>query len=115
MMRCISCVVLVLASLIVVPAASADPITFSDTFDPANVFFVSSGSACTGTNGVTDSTSASTCQTLSWTHLLPGFNALTDTLTSATLSLWFYDDGDNAAEKVDVTLEENVFYNNQTI
>ena len=84
--------------------ASASPISFTDSFNPADVFF--SGSvACTGTNGAVDTTSAAVCGSLTWWHNLDGFNPATDTLSNGTLTLWVEDDDDQPAEKFDITLD----------
>jgi hypothetical protein len=39
------------------------------------------------------------CDSLTWTHSLLGFNPGTDTLSSASLSLWFHDNDDPSADK----------------
>ncbi len=75
--------------------AWASTIPFSDLFDPEDVLFSGkSGVACTGTNGVLDTTSALECESMTWTQTLPGYNSLTDTLTSGTLTLTAYNDID---------------------
>ena len=98
-------------------AATAGPITLTDTFDPtSDVFMVSSngsgGIACTGTNTTpdsSDSVAGTNCDSLSWTHILAGFNSATDTLSGGTLSLYLYDNtGDEPgqqAEKFDIDFD----------
>ena len=93
-------------------ATQAAPISFSDTFNPNDVLMLnSSGTNCTGTNAlldVNDLTSASTCGTLTYSHsITPPYNPLTDTLTSAILSLYVYDDeaNENSAEKLDYNID----------
>ena len=102
MNRCVLIAVTFLAGATMAREASAGPIAFSDSFNPADVFF--SGSvACTGTNGAVDTTSAAVCGTLTWWHNLDGFNPATDTLSNGTLTLWVEDDNDTPAEKFDIT------------
>jgi hypothetical protein len=85
--------------------ADASVITFSDTFNPADVLFEkdNNGAACTGLNGAADSVSGAVsgkCDSLVFTQLLDGFNPATDTLTSAGLTLTFHDNnGHPAVEK----------------
>jgi hypothetical protein len=79
-------------------SASAAPITFTDTFNPTDVYFSGSGAACSGANGTTDTVSGANshgCSSLSYVQTLPGFNSATDTLTSGSLLLTFYDDAQN--------------------
>ena len=98
--------------------AHAGPISFTDTFDPADVLFdnVAPGDAnCSGNNAIDvvtySAASATRCETLTYTHTfftsLPPYNPATDTLTSATLSIWLYDDeaSESAAEKIDYVLD----------
>ena len=97
--RILTAVVLVLA---MTSRSEASPITFTDTYDPDNVLLDKKGGTCTGLNGATDSVSGfvdGACDSLTWTHSLLGFNASTDTLSSASLSLWFHDDDDPSADK----------------
>jgi hypothetical protein len=82
--------------------ADASVITFSDTFDPSDVLFDKDGGACSGVNGAADSVSGAVsgkCDSLVFTQLLNGFNPVTDTLSSGSLTLTFHDDGDPAADK----------------
>jgi hypothetical protein len=96
--------VLMLGGVTMAGGANAGPINFTDTFNPSDVYF--SGSiVCTGSNGAIDTTSASTCGVLSWSHALDGFNPLTDSLLSSTLTLWVNDDDDQSAEKFDLTMD----------
>ena len=84
-------------------------ITFSDTFNPADVLFDKNGGACLGTNGVTDSVSGAVsgkCDSLVFTQLLDGFNPATDTLSSGSLTLTFHDNNAHpAAEKFNYVVD----------
>lgn len=91
--------------LLTYSAASASPLTFSDDFNPSDVFFAPRAAACTGTNGAVDTTSATTCGTLSWTHSLDGYDSSTDTLTDAQLFLTLYQDGDPSVEKYSIDID----------
>ena len=97
--------VAILCAMNVSPAESSS-LNFADIFNPSDVFLSNQGSGgqtCAGTNGVTDTTNATSngCGTLIWRHtILPSYNPLTDTLTSGTLTLTFYDDGDSPDETV---------------
>jgi hypothetical protein len=97
--RILTAVVLVLATT---SRSEASPITFTDTYDPGDVLLDKSGGTCTGLNGATDSVRGDlngACDSLTWTHGLTGFNASTDAVASASLSLWFRDDNDPSADK----------------
>jgi hypothetical protein len=103
---------LALAGALLVPQPSqAATITFSDVFDPADVFMTNQvaggvGAVCVGTNSTVDTTTASSsCGSLSWTHALVGYNPLTDTLNSAQLTLTLYDDTDSPAETYSIALD----------
>ena len=87
-------------------AAEASPILFSDTFDPAAVWFAKNGGQCTGTSGPSGVAGqvGGACDSLVYTHSLPGFDPGTDSLTSATLSLALYDDNDADREIFDIAL-----------
>jgi len=102
-----------------VTAAHATSITYSDTFNPSpDVFFVKDGGTCIGdsaTNTVSGFGANGGCNTLSYSQTLTGFNASTDTLTSALLTVTFYDDGDTTEETFDLTLYGSVFQNNGVI
>ena len=114
-----SCLFAAFAMLATASAAQATPISFSDTFDPANVRFDNvggSGANCLG-NNVLDTVAGQiggVCETLEFTHVLQAvlphagpFDPSTDSLTSANLALYVYDDetGESAAEKLDFTLD----------
>lgn len=114
-----SCLFAAFAMLAMANVAQATPISFSDTFNPANVRFDNiggSGANCLG-NNVLDTVSGQIggeCETLEYTHVLQAvlphsgpFNPATDSLTSANLALYVYDDetGESAAEKLDFTLD----------
>jgi hypothetical protein len=95
--RILTAVILVLA---MTSGSEASPITFTDTYDPGNVLLDKSGGTCAGVNGTTDSVSGAVdgaCDSLTWTHSLLGFNASTDAISSASLSLWFHDDNDSSS------------------
>ena len=82
--------------------SEASPITFVDSFAPGDVLLDNQAGTCSGTNGTTDSVAGAVggaCDSLTWMHSLQGFNPGTDTITSASLSLWFHDDNDPAADK----------------
>lgn len=90
----------------------ASPISFDYTFNPTDVLIDNTGDAvCTGTT-TTNAVTNTHCQTLSFTYTLAGYNALTDTLSSGTLSLTFYDDNTpgpdrtgNLTETVNISLD----------
>lgn len=95
--------------------ASASTISFTDTFNPADVYFNSTGGNCTG-NNASDTVSGylfSACNSLTFTHTLSGYNAGTDTLSAASLALTFYDDSSfDGTEKVVVIADSyNHTYN----
>lgn len=80
-------------------SGGADAVTFTNVFDPADVFFA---------------TNANAVDTLTFTHDLTdggittpfAFNPAAFTLTSASISILFYDDSDPAViEQVDITLD----------
>jgi hypothetical protein len=94
-------VVAVLALSLAVPTvAGGAPLTFQDVYDPSDLLFSRTG-----------------LRSLTFTHDLTteGFDPLTDTLTDATLSLYFWDDTDPSAEKVDIELGDLWSFNNETI
>jgi PEP-CTERM motif-containing protein len=80
--------------------ASGSPLTVEHTYNPGDLLF-----------------GREALQSISFTHDLTGsgFSPATDTLTTATLWLWFQDDRDPAAEKVDILLGDSWFHNNETI
>ena len=88
-------------NLAMVPGAIASPITFTSTSDPSDVTLAKAGPTCTKT----DATGTTNGCTLTWTHMLDGFDAAIHVLSEATISLWLYDDGDNSAEKYDLALD----------
>jgi hypothetical protein len=99
-------------------AAYAVPVQFSDTFNPSDVKFLKDGGGCSGNNNSNDTVSNTAnggCELLTYTHSLSNFNPSTDTLTSATLSLTFYDDFDANSEKFDIDLGGVDFRNNVQI
>ena len=102
-----------------VTAAHATSITYSDMFNPnPDVFFVKDGGTCIGdsaTDTVTGLGANGGCNTLSYWQTLTGFNGSTDTLTSALLTVTFYDDGDASEETFDLALDASVFQNNGVI
>jgi len=93
-------------------SAEASPISFDYNFEPSPVFVKNNGGVCTG------DTSTSTvsgiahegCKSLSYAYALEGYDALTDTLTSAWLTLTFRDDDDGHAEQVIVSLDGAVVF-----
>src|SRR5262245_16565291 len=102
-----------------VGVAQASPVTFStDIFNPSDVKFLKDGGDCAGDNTLDVILGADNggCDSLTYTHSLLDFNPSTDTLTSGSLSLNFYDDwNDGNAETFDVALGSVDFANNQTI
>jgi hypothetical protein len=93
--------------------AQASSITYEDVFSPGAVYFDDHvNTACIGTNLAgtgSDTVAGSPCQSLAFTHdlALGGFEVLQDSLTSAFLDLYFYDDHDpgNNPEAVRITLD----------
>jgi len=90
--------------------AGAGPISFSDTFNPADVLFDGQSSGnCVG-NNTTDTVtgqSSNKCETLTWTHVLDGFNPATDSLSSASLTLTVRNDSgtNNQSDNFDIVLD----------
>jgi hypothetical protein len=80
-------------------SADAAPLYLTDVFDPVDVFFDRRGAECTS------SITSANCDSFEYQHLLSDFDAVTDVITDATLSLTFYDNNDNAAETVDIFLD----------
>jgi hypothetical protein len=97
----------VLFSAFVTSSASASPIVYSETFDPADVFFASQGPCASGHHLML----SDECGSLTWTYT---FSPVTDTISSALLTLEFADDGDQAAEKFDLWVN-GVLYNNEWV
>ena len=91
--------------------ASASSISFNDVFNPEDVRFDGqSNGICVGNNSTTDSVtgqSGGACETLTWTHVLDGFDPLTDSLSSASLTLTVRNDntGNNQSDKFDIVLD----------
>jgi hypothetical protein len=80
--------------------ARGSTLSFEDCYDASDVFL--------SRNGLHS-------LTFTQTLTLDGFDPLTDTLTDATLSLHFRDDGDASAEKFDLMLNGLLFFNNERI
>ena len=79
-------------------AAEAAPISWTESYDPANVLFNSGTTTdCTG-NVAANSVSSTTCGSLEFVFTLGGFDASTDNLESGVLSLFFYDDADSTGD-----------------
>jgi len=97
----------VLFSTFAASSASASSIAFTETFDPADVFFESQGPCAS----VHKELVSGECDTLTWTYIWPSLNPLTDTISSAILTLEFADDGDQAAEKFDLWVDGSLFNN----
>jgi len=94
------CLILCALTFGVAGVAHASPLSFEDVYNPTDVQFSRTG-----------------LHTLAFTHDLThaGFDPASDTLTSVNLSLFFHDDGDPSAEKVDITLDQLWTVNNATI
>src|SRR5215208_4393748 len=88
----------VLVCTFIASSARASSLLFTETFDPADVFFVSQGPCSSGHEQVP----SGECGSLIWTYSWASFNPLTDTISSALLTLEFTDDADHAAEKFDL-------------
>jgi hypothetical protein len=90
--------------------ASASSISFTDTFNPADVLFDGqSNASCVG-NNTTDTVSGQSgiaCESLTWTHVLGGFNPATDSLSSAWLTLTVRNDSgsNNQSDNFDIVLD----------
>ena len=95
-----SVVAVALATFGLAASAQAATISYTSTFDPADVLFNNSGGPCIGTNdevGTNDTVSGQvggSCETLEYDHTLVGFTDPPDSLLSADLTLYFYDDQD---------------------
>jgi hypothetical protein len=100
--KCLCAVVVALIglSLAAPSVATGGPLTFQDVYDPSDLLFSRTG-----------------LRSLTFIHDLTtdGFDPLTDTLTDATLSLYFSDDDDPSAEKVDIAFADLWSLNNETI
>lgn len=95
-----------------VQQANANTITFTDTFDPSDTLMWGQGlqqgvnPLCTGNNATDVITPSGSCQSLTWTHTLQGFNSATDNLTSASAVVTVYNDGaDGPDETFDIVLD----------
>ena len=89
---------------------AASPISFTDTFNPADVLFDGqSNASCVG-NNTTDTVSGQSgiaCESLTWTHVLGGFDPATDSLSSAWLTLTVRNDSgtNNQSDNFDIVLD----------
>jgi len=105
--------------------ASTISISLFDAFDPSDVFItnqvdgsLAGGGVCIGNNlaGISNDTvntpAEFNCGSLSWTHtlLLPpnNYNSATDTLSSASLVLTFYDDDESGSPGEPFDIQLNV-------
>lgn len=96
---------------------NAEPILFTDTFNPVDLLMQSSAGTCVESSSTPDSivgVASGGCTTLSFTHTLIGFDSTTDVLDEAQLTLRFYDDSDAQAEKFDY-LFDSLAGNNITV
>jgi hypothetical protein len=95
-------------------ASFARATTLTDTFDPTDVLFgKQSESVCTGdnaTDSVTGADATNGCFSLVYSILLTGYTDPPDSLVSATLDLYLYDDGDpgHNPETVRITLNDDL-------
>ena len=103
-------------------SANAASITYTSTFDPDpvnGILFNSTGGTCDGDNVADDTLDAVTgqsggsCESLEYDHVLLGYVNPPDTLLSALLTLYFYDDSDPSnpnsqgnPESVSITLNQ---------
>jgi len=90
--------------------ASASAISFNDVFNPTDVRFDGqSNGTCVGNNAteLVTGQSGGACETLTWTHVLAGFDPSTDSLSSASLTLTVRNDtgGNNQSDKYDIVLD----------
>jgi hypothetical protein len=93
-----SSILLAIPLLAAMASANANPISFSDFYDPV-----------AGTGNLRFGTTANGLSTHILTHnindeLVP-YNSLTDTITSVSIALRFIDDNDTAAESVTFTFD----------
>ena len=89
---------LALALCATVAAADAAPINFDPTPDP---FLDHPGVECTGTVAA-----GTSCFSYGFEYSLPGFDPALHMLSSANLTLNFYDDDDTRADSVNVFLDD---------
>lgn len=102
-----------LATAFTVLASAATPASaasITDLYDPADVFFLNGGAACTGVNpghtAAGDTSSSTNCASLQYMHFLtPEFNPATHTLDSALLTLFFRDDETGIPESYSLSLD----------
>ena len=102
------CLLAGLLTLATAGSAAAGPILFADVFTTSEVFFKSTGGACVGTNGATDTISGQAnggCDSLAFSLLLPDYNPAIDTLYSALVSFAFHDDGRDGKETLNIQLD----------
>ena len=102
------CLLAGLLTLATAGSAAAGPIFFADAFTTSEVLFKSTGGACVGTNGATDTITGQAkggCDSLAFSLLLPDYNPTIDTLYSALVSLAFHDDGRDGKETVNIQLD----------
>ena len=102
------CLLAGLLTLATAGSAAAGPILFADVFTTSEVFFKSTGGACVGTNGATDTISGQAkggCDSLAFSLLLPDYNPTIDTLYSALVSFAFHDDGRDGKETLNIQLD----------
>ena len=95
-------------------SAEASPISFDYNFEPAaDVLINVNGGVCSGNTatGAVTGQEHHSCESLAFAYLLDGYNPAIDTLTSASLTLTFYDDNTPGpdvtgfAETVNITLD----------
>lgn len=99
-------------ALVLTPApGEAAPLLLNTSFDPnPDVLFNKNGASCVG-DPVSDSVNlfgSSSCSSLAFTFLWPDFNLATDTVTSGSLTLSFYDDLSDLGsgeESVDISFD----------
>jgi hypothetical protein len=76
--------------------AQATSISFTDTFNPTDQYMTGKGAACTGSNtAAVDTISGANsdgCKSVTWAFSLTGYVPATDTIDSATIGLWVYND-----------------------
>lgn len=103
-----------IAAALIALAALASPAqatSITDIYDPNDVFFLNGGAACTSTNpghtNAGDTSSAASCASLTFTHLIsPEFDPAIHTLdVPTTLTLFFRDDEQGNPESYTVSLD----------
>ena len=78
-------------------AAEAAPISWNINYDPSDVLMEAGAAACTG-NVLANTSSGDECASLQFVYTLDPFNAGTDTITSGSVTLFFYDDAAGAGD-----------------